>query len=164
MRRERGQRVQIIQREIAIADGIQAIGRNARKSQLPRQRRAIQRKCANRPARPSPAGRSRPSPRGSQPLQIAKKSLRMRQQKMRKQQRLRVLQVRHARPWARPWRARRDPASAPIRPAHAARHLPRRILDEQPKIRGHQLVAAARRCAACSPSGPSRSTSAISTK
>ncbi len=48
MHGQRRQRKKIFEREIAVADGVEAIGGDARKSEIPRERLAIEGECASR--------------------------------------------------------------------------------------------------------------------
>ncbi len=96
MRGDSGEREQIVEREIAVAHGIQAVGSDARKAELARDGSAVDSETiAGQGARAHGAGVG--SFRGVlQPSQIARKSFRVREQKMREQNRLRMLHMRHA--------------------------------------------------------------------
>src|ERR1700681_454799 len=97
MRRDARERKKIIEREIAVAHGIEAVRRNAGKAELARDGRAIDSETVARKG-----ARTHRASVGAfrsvlQASDVARESLGMRQQKMRKQNRLSVLHVRHAR-------------------------------------------------------------------
>ena len=149
-RRERcvasvGQRVQIIEREIAIAHGVQAIGGDAAQSpaRAPWPRGPAE--MPNRPARPRPAGRRRPScapppaARGRGRNASACASRKCENSSGCACCRCVMPGHGHAHGALGKTGQRRD------QPAHRGGRLPRGILHEQTKIRRHQFVAAARR-------------------
>ena len=89
-------RVKIIEREIAIARGVKAVRGGARKTKFLRQSLAIDRqRAAGERARSHGAGVSRCA-RCFHSFDVAEKNFGVSQQKMGKQNRLGVLQVRHA--------------------------------------------------------------------
>ena len=90
------ERVKIVERKIAAADGIEAVARDACEFQFIRKSASIHRKrAAAQRARAQRACVGRVG-RERQAVEIVKKCLRVREQEMRKQNRLRQLHVRHA--------------------------------------------------------------------
>ena len=144
MRRDHGQRVQIIEREVAVARGVQAVGRGPRETQLARDGSAIDiERAARQRARAHGAG-VRHRFGGIEARSIAEKRFGMREQEMRKQNRLRVLHVRHAghRNSQRFFglaHKRRNQAR------HSHPHLARGLHHEHAEVSGDEFVAAAAR-------------------
>ena len=164
MHRERRKREKKFEREVAVADGVQAVGRDARKSQIARQRFAIERKSAARERARAERANIGARRGGGQAFGVAMKSFAVREQPVRKQKRLRVLHVRGARHGnaadcfrpARRWRAakRRERAAAISRAASLT------------YMRNSVATISLRLRPVCSfaPSGPSFSISAVSAK
>ena len=144
MRRDHGQRVKIIEREIAVARGVQAVGRRPRETQFARDRAAIDiERAARKRARAHRAG-VRHRCGGIEAHRIAEKRLGMREQKMRKQNRLRVLHVRHAghRNSQRSFGLAHERGNQ-ARHGHA--HFARGLHHEHAEVGGDQFIAAAAR-------------------
>ena len=97
MRRDPGQSENIIERKVAVADGIEAVHRNARKTQFARDGVAIDGKRISRER--AGAHRTRVSACSSvlESSDVTTERFGVREQKMRKQNRLRMLHVSHAR-------------------------------------------------------------------
>src|SRR5260370_42333557 len=93
---EAGEREKIIEREIPVADSIEAVCSNARKAKKVSYGLTINReRISGKRARTHGAGVSASSG-VSQARDVAREGFRVRDQKMRKQNRLCVLHVRHA--------------------------------------------------------------------
>src|SRR5947209_3337926 len=141
MRSQAGKRVKVIRREVAIAHRIEAVGGNTRKAQFFRQRWPIHgESTAAQRARSQWAG-IRHAPSGAEPFQIAKKCLGMREDEMRKENRLRTLKVRHSGQWDS-HRSLGQACKRSDESNNASREVLRGVLDEHAEVGGHQLVAA----------------------
>src|SRR5882762_8798079 len=97
MRRDPRERKKIIEREVAIADGVETVRGHAGKSKLARNRVAINRERISRERARTHRTRVRAGRRVFQACDIARERFGMRKEEMRKQNRLCVLHVRHAR-------------------------------------------------------------------
>src|SRR5690242_1511218 len=90
------EREKIIEREVAIADRIEAVRGDARKTQLARNGVAVDSKTVAGERARTHGARVRAFRRVLQAREVAGKSFGVREQKMRKQNGLRVLHVRHS--------------------------------------------------------------------
>ena len=142
MRGDAGEREKIIQREIAVADGVEAVCGGARKAELAGNDFAIdgkrttgQRSGTHRAGVGAGSG-------AFQARNVSQKSFRVRQQEMGKQNWLSVLHVRHARHGQMQIGfCQADERADQI--GEGGLGLRGRIFDEHAEIGGHQFVAAA---------------------
>src|ERR1700682_3372611 len=141
MRGDSRDRKKVIKGEVAIADGVKAVLSDARKTELARNGLAVDAETV---------ARERPGTHGTrvgaflgmlETCDVARKSLGMRQQKMRKQDWLRVLHVGHS-------RHRRGNVGFRL-PQESVKHglkttlsLRDGVHDKEAEIGGHEFVAA----------------------
>ena len=97
MHRQRGERKESFEREIAVADGVEAIGGDARKAEIARERLAVERKRTAGERAGAHRANIRAGGSGCEAFGVALKSFAVREQPVRKQQRLGMLHVRGAR-------------------------------------------------------------------
>ena len=84
------------EREVAVADGVEAVGGDARKAQIARERLAVERKRATGERAGAERANVRAGRSGCQAFGVAMKSFAVREEPVRKQQRLGMLHVRGA--------------------------------------------------------------------
>src|SRR6266481_6008398 len=96
MHGKKAERRNIFEREIAVADGVEAVGSDARKTEIARERLAVERKSAAGERTGTEGAGISAGGRGGDALGVAMERFAVRKQPMRNQQRLRVLQMRGA--------------------------------------------------------------------
>jgi hypothetical protein len=93
---QKAERGNIFEREIAVADCVEAVGSDARKTEIARERFAIERKCAACERARTERAEISAGCRGGDALGVAMKRFAVREQPVRNQQWLGVLKMRGA--------------------------------------------------------------------